>query len=114
MSQMMQMYQQVGLVQFSVMIGQFVFYFVSIVLQFVELCFGYVEVIFFKCCEVLNYIGMVYVIVLCNVVELVVGIMIDVLIFVGYCWILCGMIVEYLVKVIGDVCVVVDGSQIDW
>ena len=83
----------------------------------VELCFGYVEVYFVKCCEVFNYIGMVYVIVLCNVVEFVVGSMIDVFIVFGCCWIFKGMMVQYLVKVDGDVCMVVDGSEAgyrDW
>lgn len=48
MSQMMQMYQQVGPAQFSAMIGQFAPYFASIAPQFVELRPGYAEVTFPK------------------------------------------------------------------
>lgn len=46
MSQMMQMYQQVGPAQFSTLIGQVAPYFASIAPQFVELRPGYAEVTF--------------------------------------------------------------------
>ncbi len=70
MSQMMQMYQQVGPAQFSAMIGQFAPYFASIAPQFVELRPGYAEVTFPKRREVLNHIGTVHAIALCNAAEL--------------------------------------------
>ncbi|MQK16852.1 DUF4442 domain-containing protein, partial [Escherichia coli] len=57
MSQMMQMYQQVGPEQFSSMIGQVAPYFASIAPRFVELRPGYSAVTFPKRREVLNHIG---------------------------------------------------------
>lgn len=50
---------------------------------------------------------MVYVIVLCNLVEFIVGLMVDVLLLCGMCWILKGMEVQYFVKVMGIQYVVV-------
>lgn len=87
MSQMMQMYQQVGPAQFSAMIGQFAPYFASIAPQFVELRPGYAEVTFPKRREVLNHIGTVHAIALCNAAELAAGTMTDASIPAGHRWI---------------------------
>lgn len=114
MSQTMQMYQQVGPAQFSAMIGQFAPYFASIAPQFVELRPGYAEVTFPKRREVLNHIGTVHAIALCNAAELAAGTMTDASIPAGHRWIPRGMTVEYLAKATGDVRAVADGSQIDW
>lgn len=103
MSQMMQMYQQVGPAQFSAMIGQFAPYFASIAPQFVELRPGYAEVTFPKRREVLNHIGTVHAIALCNAAELAAGTMTDASIPAGHRWIPRGMTVEYLAKATGDV-----------
>lgn len=84
-----------------------VLYFVIIGLCFIVLEFGCCVVCICDCCCVYNYIGMVYVIVLCNLVELSVGVMIDVIILLVMCWILCGMVVDYLVKVVGIMYVMV-------
>ncbi|HBO2530078.1 TPA: DUF4442 domain-containing protein, partial [Pseudomonas aeruginosa] len=110
MSQMMQMYQQVGPAQFSAMIGQFAPYFASIAPQFVELRPGYAEVTFPKRREVLNHIGTVHAIALCNAAELAAGTMTDASIPAGHRWIPRGMTVEYLAKATGDVRAVADGS----
>lgn len=114
MSQMMQMYQQAGPAQFSAMIGQVAPYFASIAPQFVELRPGYAEVIFPKRREVLNHIGTVHAIALCNAAELAAGTMTDVSIPKGRRWIPRGMTVEYLAKADGDVRAVADGSDVDW
>jgi acyl-coenzyme A thioesterase PaaI-like protein len=114
MSQMMQMYQQVGPAQFSTLIGQVAPYFASIAPQFVELRPGYAEVTFPKRREVLNHIGTVHAIALCNAAELAAGTMTDASIPVGCRWIPRGMTVEYLAKAQGDVRAVADGSAIDW
>lgn len=114
MSQMMQMYQQVGPAQFSSMIGQIAPYFSSIAPQFVELRPGYAEVTFPKRREVLNHIGTVHAIALCNVAELAAGTMTDVSIPAGRRWIPSGMTVEYLAKANGDIRAVADGGAIDW
>ncbi|MEK1939124.1 MAG: hotdog fold domain-containing protein [Pseudomonas sp.] len=114
MSQMMQMYQQAGAAQFSGMIGQVAPYFASIFPQFVELRPGYAEVTVAKRREVLNHIGTVHAIALCNSAELVAGTMTDVSIPAGCRWIPKGMTVEYLAKADGDVRTVADGSAVDW
>lgn len=114
MSQMMQMYRQVGAEQFSAMIGQVAPYFASIAPTFVELRPGYAEVTFAKRREVLNHIGTVHAIALCNAAELAAGTMTDVSIPQGRRWIPRGMTVEYLAKAEGDVRAVADGSAIDW
>ncbi|WNF48738.1 hotdog fold domain-containing protein [Pseudomonas sp. SG20056] len=114
MSQMLQMFQQAGPLQFSAMIGQVAPYFASIAPQFVELRPGYAEVTFPKRREVLNHIGTVHAIALCNAAELVAGTMTDASIPEGCRWIPRGMSVEYLAKADGDVRAVADGSAIDW
>ncbi|WP_440468790.1 hotdog fold domain-containing protein [Pseudomonas sp. YH-1] len=114
MSQMMQMYQQAGPTQFSAMIGQVAPYFASIAPQFVELRPGYAEVTFPKRREVLNHIGTVHAIALCNAAELAAGTLTDVSIPQGRRWIPRGMTVEYLAKADGDVRTVADGRAVDW
>lgn len=114
MSQMMQMYQQAGPAQFSAMIGQVAPYFASIAPQFVELRPGYAEVTFPKRREVLNHIGTVHAIALCNAAELAAGTMTDVSIPKGRRWIPRGMTVEYPAKADGDVRAVADGRAVDW
>lgn len=114
MSQTLQLYQSVGAEQFSSMIRQVAPYFASIQAQFVELRPGYAEVIFAKRREVLNHIGTVHAIALCNAAELAAGTMTDASIPKGYRWIPKGMTVEYLAKADGDIRTVADGSAVDW
>ncbi|MGP0170891.1 hotdog fold domain-containing protein [Pseudomonas sp. NCHU5208] len=114
MSQMLQMFQQAGPAQFSAMIGQVAPYFASIAPQMVELRPGYAEVTFPKRREVLNHIGTVHAIALCNAAELAAGSMTDASIPAGCRWIPKGMTVEYLAKADGDVRTVADGSALDW
>ncbi|WP_152222709.1 hotdog fold domain-containing protein [Pseudomonas sp. SCB32] len=114
MSQMLQMYQQAGPAQFSAMIGQIAPYFSTIAPQFVELRPGYAEVTFAKRREVLNHIGTVHAIALCNAAELVAGTVTDVSIPTGRRWSPRGMTVEYLAKATGDVRAVADASAVDW
>lgn len=114
MSQMLQMFQQAGPAQFSAMIGQVAPYFASIAPQIVELRPGYAEVSFVKRREVLNHIGTVHAIALCNAAELAAGTMTDASIPAGCRWIPRGMTVEYLAKADGDIRAVADGSALDW
>lgn len=114
MSQMLQMFRQAGPAQFSAMIGQVAPYFASIAPQVVELRPGYAEVTFPKRREVLNHIGTVHAIALCNAAELAAGTMTDASIPPGCRWIPRGMTVEYLAKADGDIRTVADGSAIDW
>lgn len=80
----------------------------------VELRPGYAEVRFAKRREVLNHIGTVHAIALCNAAELAAGSMTDASIPDGYRWIPKGMTVEYLAKADGDIRTVADGSKVDW
>ncbi|MEX6503320.1 hotdog fold domain-containing protein [Pseudomonas zhanjiangensis] len=114
MSQMLQMFNQAGAAQFSAMIGQVAPYFASIAPQVVELRAGYAEVTFPKRREVLNHIGTVHAIALCNAAELAAGTMTDASIPAGCRWIPRGMTVEYLAKADGDVRVVANGEGLDW
>lgn len=114
MSQMLQMFQQAGPAQFSALIGQVAPYFASIAPQMVELRPGYAELTFPKRREVLNHIGTVHAIALCNAAELAAGSMTDASIPTGCRWIPKGMTVEYLAKADGDIRAVADGSALDW
>lgn len=114
MSQTLQLYQSVGAKQFSAMIREVAPYFASIDPQFVELRAGYAEVTFAKRREVLNHIGTVHAIALCNAAELAAGTMTDASIGKGYRWIPKGMTVEYLAKADGDIRAVADGSGVHW
>lgn len=114
MSQMLQMFKQAGPDQFSAMITQVAPYFASISPRFVDLRPGYAEVTFPKRRDVLNHIGTVHAIALCNAAELVAGTMTDASIPSGCRWIPRGMTVEYLAKADGDIRAVADGSALDW
>jgi acyl-coenzyme A thioesterase PaaI-like protein len=114
MSQTLQLYKSLGAEQFSATIAQVAPYFASIQAQFVELRAGYAEVTFPKRREVLNHIGTVHAIALCNAAELAAGTMTDASIGKGYRWIPKGMTVEYLAKADGDIRAVADGGALDW
>lgn len=73
-------------------------YFGSIYPRFKELRPGYCEVRIKKWWPVLNHIGTVHAIAMCNMAEIAGGIMTDVTIPVTHRWIPKGMSVEYLKK----------------
>ncbi|MFZ5855825.1 MAG: hotdog fold domain-containing protein [Chloroflexota bacterium] len=73
-------------------------YFGSIRPRFVELRPGYCEVRIQKRWAVLNHIGTVHAIAMCNMAEIAGGIMTDVTIPTTHRWIPKGMSVEYLKK----------------
>lgn len=114
MSQTLQLYKNLGAEQFSAGVAQLAPYFASIQAQFVELRPGYAEVTFAKRREVLNHLGTVHAIALCNAAELAAGTMTDASIAKGLRWIPKGMTVEYLAKADGDIRAVADGSALDW
>ncbi len=114
MSQTLQLFKSVGAQQFSAMIREVSPYFASIDPLFTELRPGYAEVTFRKRREVLNHIGTVHAIALCNAAELAAGTMTDASIPKGLRWIPKGMWVEYLAKAEGDIRAVADGSAVDW
>lgn len=73
-------------------------YFASISPQFQELRPGYCEISVRKRRKVLNHIGTVHAIAMCNMAELAGGTMTDVTIPSTHRWIPKGMTVEYLAK----------------
>ena len=73
-------------------------YFASIRPAFVELRPGYCEVRIKKRRRVLNHIGTVHAIAMCNMAELAAGTMTDVTVPSTYRWIPKGMTVEYVKK----------------
>lgn len=114
MSQTLELFKSLGAKQFSAGIAQLAPYFATIQASFVELRPGYAEVTFAKRREVLNHIGTVHAIALCNAAELAAGTMTDASIAKGHRWIPKGMTVEYLAKADGDIRAVADGSAVDW
>ncbi|GMQ54097.1 hotdog fold domain-containing protein [Halopseudomonas aestusnigri] len=114
MSKILQMYEQVGPEAFSNLIGETAPYFSTIAPVFHDLRPGLAEVSFAKRKEVLNHLGTVHAIALCNAAELAAGTMCDASVGDGLRWIPRGMTVEYLAKADGDVRTVADGSTIDW
>jgi acyl-coenzyme A thioesterase PaaI-like protein len=77
-------------------------YFGSIRPRFVELRPGYCEVRIQKRWAVLNHIGTVHAIAMCNMAEIAGGIMTDVTIPLTHRWIPKGMSVEYIKKAATD------------
>ncbi len=73
-------------------------YFASIGAQFVELRPGYCELQLKKRRKVLNHIGTMHAIAMCNMAELAAGTMTDVSIPSTHRWIPKGMTVDYLAK----------------
>ncbi len=73
-------------------------YFASIGARFVELRPGYCELHLKKRRKVLNHIGSVHAIAMCNMAELAAGTMTDVSIPATHRWIPKGMTVDYLAK----------------
>lgn len=73
-------------------------YFASIGARFVELRPGYCELHLKKRRKVLNHIGTVHAIAMCNMAELAAGSMTDVSIPSTHRWIPKGMMVDYLAK----------------
>ncbi|WP_341708372.1 hotdog fold domain-containing protein [Halopseudomonas sp.] len=114
MRQILQMYQQAGPEAFGEMIAKTAPYFATIAPVFSDLRPGRAEVSFAKRKEVLNHLGTVHAIALCNAAELAAGTMSDASVGDGLRWIPRGMTVEYLAKADGDVRAVADGSGIDW
>ena len=64
--------------------------------------------------EITNHLGTVHAIAMCNLAELVAGLMTDVTIPEGARWIPQSMTVNYLAKAETGVHAIADGSQVDW
>jgi len=114
MSQLFDLYKQIGNDAFSKKVCQIVPYFATIEPQFIELRPGYSEVTMPNTVKVHNHLGTVHAIAMCNLAEIAAGLMADVSI-AGTCrWIPVGMNVKYLAKAKTDLRGIADGSGIDW
>lgn len=89
-------------------------YFASIKPHIEALDVGYARASMAKRRKVLNHIGSVHAIAMCNLAEIVAGLMTDVSIPDGARWLPTGMRVEYLTKATTDLVAVANGSAIDW
>lgn len=114
MSQLYEIFKNVGAEKFGGKIAEIAPYFGTIEPLFKELRPGYCEISFQNRKEVHNHIGTVHAIAMCNGAELVAGLMTDVSIPEGSRWIPMGMTVKYLAKAKTDLRVVADGKGIDW
>lgn len=114
MSQLFDLYKQIGNAAFSKKICEFVPYFSTIEPQFVELRPGYSEVTMPNTKKVHNHLGTVHAIAMCNLAEITAGLMADVSILETCRWIPVGMNVRYLAKAKTDLRGIADGRGIDW
>jgi acyl-coenzyme A thioesterase PaaI-like protein len=114
MSQFLSMFNSAGPQAFSQMACQVAPYFSSINPLVTELRANAatVQVPFRR--EITNHLGTVHAIAMCNAAELAAGMMTDVSIPAGACWIPKGMTVEYLAKAKTDVTAVASGEGVDW
>jgi len=114
MSQLFDLYKQMGNDAFSKKICEIVPYFATIEPQFVQLQPGRAEVTMPNTAKVHNHLGTVHAIAMCNLAEIAAGLMADVSIPENCRWIPVGMNVRYLAKANTDLRGVADGSAIDW
>jgi acyl-coenzyme A thioesterase PaaI-like protein len=114
MSQLFDLYKQIGNAGFSAKICEIVPYFNTIEPQFIELRPGYSEVTMPNTTKVHNHLGTVHAIAMCNLAEIAAGLMVDVSIPENCRWIPIGMNVRYLAKAKTDLRGVADGLGIDW
>ncbi|WP_434353689.1 hotdog fold domain-containing protein [Psychrobacter sp. HD31] len=114
MNQNLKLFQSMGADAFSQAVVNIAPYFSSIDPQVVDLRKGYCEVFLKKQQKVLNHLGTVHAIAMCNAAELVGGMATDVSIPEGARWIPQGMTVKYLAKAKTDLTVVCDANDIDF
>lgn len=89
-------------------------YFSTIAPTFEELRPGYARVRMPKRHAVLNHLGTVHAIAMCNLAELVGGTMTDVSVEKNARWIPAGMTVKYVKKATTDLYGIASGQHLDW
>jgi acyl-coenzyme A thioesterase PaaI-like protein len=114
MSQALAAFNAFGPESFTSMVCQQAPYFSTIQPELVDLKPNYAEarVPFRK--EITNHLGTVHAIAMCNVAELVAGLMTDVSIPSGGRWIPQAMAVRYLAKAKTSLRAIANGQDIDW
>jgi acyl-coenzyme A thioesterase PaaI-like protein len=114
MSRLFDLYMQIGNAAFSKKICEIVPYFSTIEPRFIDLRSNYCEVTMPNTVKVHNHLGTVHAIAMCNLAEIVAGLMTDVSIPPDRRWIPVGMNVKYLAKAKTDLRGIADGHGIDW
>jgi acyl-coenzyme A thioesterase PaaI-like protein len=115
MSELYQLYQQLGNEGYGKAVGKVAPYFSTIDPQFKNLKPGYCEIAVVNQESVHNHLGTVHAIAMCNAAELVAGLMTDVSIPGQSRWIPVGMTVRYLAMAKQDLKVfTTNGDEIDW
>jgi uncharacterized protein (TIGR00369 family) len=107
-------YKSVGNEEYGKLVCELAPYFSTIDPQFVNMKPGYVEVCIKNRKEIQNHLGSIHAAAMCNVAELVGGMMTEISLPEGKRWIPSGMNVQYLAKAKTDLKAIADGSGIDW
>jgi uncharacterized protein (TIGR00369 family) len=107
-------YKSVGNEEYGKLVCGLAPYFSTIDPQFVNMKPGYVEVYIKNRKEIQNHLGSIHAAAMCNVAELVGGMMTEISLPEGKRWIPSGMNVQYLAKAKTDLKAIADGSGIDW
>jgi len=107
-------YKSVGNEEYGKLVCELAPYFGTIDPQFVNMKPGYVEVCIKNREEIQNHLGSIHAAAMCNVAELVGGMMTEISLPEGKRWIPSGMNVQYLAKAKTDLKAIADGSGIDW
>jgi len=114
LSKLFTLYQQLDRESFSKTVCEIAPYFATIDPLFIELRPGYAEVTMPNTPKVHNHIGTVHAIAMCNLAEIVAGLLTDVSIPQGWRWIPIGMQVRYLAKAKTDLRGIGNAEHIDW
>lgn len=114
MSELYDIYQNVGNESFGKVVGEMAPYFATIDPVFHELRPGYCEILIPNTESVRNHLGTLHAIAMCNGAELVAGLTTDVSIPSGRRWIPVGMQVQYLAMAKHDAVVRTNAEHVDW
>jgi len=114
MSEIYELYKNVGIEKFGKTIVKSAPYFGTIDPQFKEIRPGYVEINIENRKEIHNHMGTVHAAAMCNAAELAGGLVTEISIPEGRRWIPSEMTVQYLAKAKTDLRIVAEGQGIDW
>ena len=107
-------YKSVGNETYGKLVCELAPYFSTIDPQFMDMRPGYVEVCIKNRKEIQNHLGSIHAAAMCNVAELVGGMLTEISLPEGKRWIPSAMNVQYLAKAKTDLKAIAEGSGIDW
>ena len=109
-----QMHEQVGTEGLAGLLSQAAPYFSTIPVQFTEVRHAFATAVLKNVPEVRNHIQTVHAIAMCNLAEMVGGLVTDYALPEGRIWIPKGMTVRYVAKAKTDLIGTCDATAIDW